>query len=143
MPKPVLSDSLFNADDVATAILSEANLQVTNNDLGVVDRSSLFVIDNSNGTISDVKAYSFNGFMFAQAFLNFSGYTPGNEDVLAEITDSNFHPSYEVIFSGNSYQGDSSTYGKIKTNGKIIVVYPVNAGDSTWRMVMNCWYRFA
>ena len=46
MPKPVLSDSLFNADDVATAILDEANLQVTNQNLGVTDITSSFVINS-------------------------------------------------------------------------------------------------
>jgi len=142
MPKPVLSDSLFNAGDVATAILSEAALEITNEQLGVTDRSSLFTIDNSNGTLTDVKAFSFNGFMFCQGFFSFSGYSPSHNETLGQITDSNFYPSYEVVFSGNSYDSDSSAQGKITTAGKFQAEYPVNPGDSTWRMVFNCVYRF-
>ena len=65
MPKPVLSDSLFNADDVATAILSEANLQVANSDLGVTDITSSFVRDsNWVSSLGNDKCFKFMDFVF-------------------------------------------------------------------------------
>ena len=142
MPKPVLSDSLFNADDVATAVLQEANLQVTNSDLGVVDRTSLFIKTSDIDTFTNVKAYSFNGFMFLQAILIKDNSSPAQHTDLAYINDSDFYPLYEVKFSTTSYQGDSTYNGYITTGGKIRVEGPSNEGDVHWRGVFNCWYRF-
>ena len=142
MPKPVLSDSLFNADDVATAVLSEANLQITNQNLGVTDRSSIFVKQSTIDTLSFVKAFDFNGFMFLQLFM-FKSSLPSSATDLVIINDSNFYLSYDAYGPIVSYQGDVASFVKITTSGGIQVIDPTSAGDSLWRGTINMWYRFA
>ena len=90
MPKPVLSDSLFNADDVATAILSEANLQVTNQDLGVTDISSAFVLSTNWNTWQGHRAYKFNGFVFIWMG-TYKGSSASNGEVWMTINNSDFY----------------------------------------------------
>lgn len=143
MPKPVLSDSLFNADDVATAVLAEANLQITNSNLGVTDKSSLFTIQ-SGWNANVLEAYSFNGFMFVSSYFTHAGSTPANEETIWYINDSNFHPSQEVLMPSISHQGDYALSIKFQTDGNVKVRMPVNAGaDTTWYGIINGWYRFA
>ena len=140
MPKPVLSDSLFNADDVATAILSEANLQISNNALGVTDRRSIFSLD-SNFSLAKLRAYSFNGFMFLNWYLYRSG-TPTTGDTLLTITDSSFYPDEQYSLPSMAYEGDTAEHIEVNTNGSILIKSPTNVGSNTWFTVVNGWYRF-
>ena len=144
MPKPVLSDSLFNADDVATAVLAEANLQVTNNDLGVVDRSSIFQYKTGFGQHFDKVAYSFNGFMFISMGIihNGSGITDGESPF--EITDSDFYPIANHVFPTVSHQGDTANSLQIQSNGQVTIYSPVDSGNAgAWLGIINGFYRFA
>ena len=143
MPKPVLSDSLFNADDVATAILDSAELSVTNQDFAVTDRTSLFQKHSTNiSSWNNCKAYSFNGFMFLQGVLVMTNGVPSAKIDLISITDSVFFPDYKAVFTAASKEGDGSYNGIITTTGKIQVEEPVSSGDIHWRGIINCWYRF-
>lgn len=143
MPKPVLSDSLFNADDVATAVAQEANLQVANENLGVVDRSSLFTknsswIDNSHS----IRAYSFNGFMFVNINI-YSGSTPGSGTEMYQINDSNYYPTIFFTAPTVSYEGDLAFAVYIQTNGQIQIAHPLNPGQSAFHVVSNFFYRYS
>ena len=142
MPKPVLSDSLFNADDVATAILSEANLQIANSNLGVTDISSVLSVNSNYNTDTNRpnKLFYFNGFVFIQLFC-YKTSTPSDGEEFAEITDSNYYPSYGVVSTYASRDNESSIQIKISTAGKLTIDEPVAAGDSTHRIYMNNWYR--
>ena len=88
MPKPVLSDSLFNADDVATAILESANISVTNQDFAVVDRTSEFT-NQSDMSVNAKKFFSFNGFMFFMLALKWIGDTPQYDELIFTNTNAN------------------------------------------------------
>lgn len=142
MPKPVLSDSLFNAGDVATAVLAEANLQVTNNDLGVVDRSSLWSYGtgfaNSN---HGIRAYSFNGFMFISINCT-STSTPSNGATVIQISDSDFYSNEKLSAPTVSYQGDLAYTLEINTSGTVNVLLPTNVSAVEYYIVANFWYRF-
>lgn len=140
MPKPVLSDSLFNADDVATAILSEANLQVSNNDLGVTEISN--PLNNGIMTVDTTytKMFKFNGFIFLQYRLTHSA-TPTSGDIIASIADSNNYPSYQVLHNSVAYQGESVDRIEIHTNGNIVSRNPDAAGDAGFRVHGNLFYR--
>ena len=145
MPKPILSDSLFNADDVATAILSEANLQVTNSQLGVTDRSSLLVYESgwSDGD-SNIprKLFTFNGFAFISAMCYHSG-TPGNTETVITLSDTNYAPTVDYSLPTASFQGDTAQTVRIVTNGEIRIQYPVNVSDSGYTINFNGFYRYA
>ena len=141
MPKPVLSDSLFNADDVATAILSEANLQISSSDLGVVDRASKFVVDSYWSTINYKNVYSFNGFMFFSFTAFKANATPSNGQIIFTI-DSNFVPNAPYVTPTIGYQADSAEHVIFQTNGNVEVHNPNNP-SSHYYVVVNGWYRFA
>ena len=140
MPKPILSDSLFNADDVATAVLNEANLQIASNDLGVVDRTSLFVA-GTDVTLYNMKAFSFNGFMFIQGRGEDS--SPGHNSTVMTISDANFRPSYQATMPSVAYEGDTMAMLIFQTNGNVDTSYPVNVGNASLFFVVNGFYRFA
>lgn len=142
MPKPVLSDSLFNADDVATAVLAQANLQITNQSLGVTDISNIFVnqsgwSDHSHAT----RAYHFNGFVFLNINLQHPGGTPSQGETCISITDSNYHPGVAFTFATISYEGDYANNINITTSGEIKVSWPGNLGSSNYYIVCNGFYR--
>jgi len=139
MPKPILSDSLFNADDVATAILNKANLAITNENLNVVDRSSRFVVQ-SGVTSYSIKAYSFMGFMFVNFHVNIPSPTSGQD--IYHIDDSEFYPSQDCYFPTISYGQDSAQYIEILTSGIIQVIEPDNPAGG-WNGLVNGWYRYA
>ena len=142
MPKPVLSDSLFNADDVATAILSEANLQITNQQLGVSDISSSFV--NQSGFVDHQhsnRAFHFNGFVFINFNIVHNGGAPSTGETCVSITDSSYHPSSMYSFPTISYQGDYANSFYITTSGEIKISHPGNQGNSDFFMVLNGFYR--
>jgi|TARA_A100001015_G_scaffold57707_1_gene63516 hypothetical protein len=143
MPKPILSDSLFNADDVATAILNEANLQIANSNLQVVNRTSLFSPQNGYTVPTDTSsgAYSFNGFMF----VNFRLEKTGSDSTSAcfIITDSNFYPSVLTTMPTISHEGDRANYVEFDTNGNVNVSIPSDQGGDTFHVIINGWYRYA
>jgi hypothetical protein len=142
MPKPVLSDSLFNADDVATAVLAEANLQVTNSDLGVVDRESIFVVQ-SGFSLGRKQMFSFNGFMFIMGLGSHPNGTPTNGETIIQISDSDFYPSQPYAMPLTGHQADASEGLILNTNGSIEVHNPVNVGANHYYFGFNGWYRFA
>ena len=139
MPKPVLSDSLFNAGDVATAVLAEANLQVANSDLGVTDKSSIFVVQSGTTSYAS-KAFAFNGFMFINLYFNIS--SPTNPQEMYHISDSDYYPNATCYYPTISYNQDSAQYIEITTSGVVKVVEPYNPSGG-WNGVINGWYRFA
>ena len=145
MPKPVLSDSLFNADDVATAVLAEANLQVTNNDLGVSDITDQFTV-NSNwltgGTYPNkLIAYHFNGFVFFGLHIYKQNATPTTGEVIVTIDNADYRPGTTFSAPTVSHEGDTAMHVQILTNGDITINYAVNAGGSNFSVLVNCFWR--
>tara|TARA_B100000424_G_scaffold53615_1_gene38424 strand:- start:565 stop:984 length:420 start_codon:yes stop_codon:yes gene_type:complete len=138
MPKPVLSDSLFNADDVATAILNKANLSITNQDLGVVDITDL-ITATSPANIGNTAFYTFNGF----AFICFTFDIPNSVNMtnIGSIK-SGYEPIKRHVFPSISYQGDSANYVVLQTNGNVETSLIQNVGDSHYYGVINGFYRF-
>ena len=142
MPKPILSDSLFNADDVATAILSEANLQVANSDLGVTDITSEFIMQ-TGFTSTSMKAYTFNGFIFFNAKVNHNGGAPSNGEKFIQINNSNHYPNSTYLTSSIAFQGDYSDRIEIRNDGGFYVIQPVDQGSTTYIMNLNLWFNFS
>lgn len=142
MPKPVLSDSLFNADDVVSAVFAEANLQIANNELGVSNKTSIFTIQSGFGT-NAFQAYSFNGFMFVSGEVYHTSGTPADGAVIFAINDSTYHPTDTTYAPNIGYQGDSSYYLSFKDNGDVVVTTPNNLSASAWHVVFNMHYRWA
>tara|TARA_R100000278_G_scaffold4613_1_gene7698 strand:+ start:353 stop:781 length:429 start_codon:yes stop_codon:yes gene_type:complete len=140
MPKPVLSDSLFNADDVATAILSEANLQVANSNLGVTDISSSFVLNSNTWSQTNPHMYYFNGFVFVSAYLSTSS-TPATNTVIWNISDPSYRPISTYSFPATGYQGDVPSQIEFRISGEVVVKDPVNVSSSTYYNTINGWYR--
>ena len=143
MPKPILSDSLFNADDVATAILNKANLEITNSQLGVTDQSSIlsYATGWNDAESSVVKQlYSFNGFAFISISCLHVG-TPTDGETILTITDSNYHPIKKTTFV-SSAQGDTTLYIAANTNGNITISTP-NVLGSGMSVVFNGFYRYS
>ena len=138
MPKPVLSDSLFNADDVATAVLAEANLQISNSDLGVVDRSSIFV-SQTDITVYRKLAFSFMGFMFVN--LEFNHPSPSGGQNIFIINDSDYFPTVLQSWPSIGYNTDSAQSINLTTDGVMEVISPYNASGG-WNGLINGWYRF-
>lgn len=144
MPKPVLSDSLFNADDVATAVLAEANLQIANSDLGVVDRAGLF--SYGTGFLNNnhpIRAYSLIGFMFVNIHCYLPNATPSNNAVVITCSDSNFYSTATQSAVTLGYELDSGYSLNILTNGNITIEVPTNRGGSNFLVVANFFYRYA
>lgn len=144
MPRPVLSETTFNSDNIATSILQQANLQISNSDLGVTDITNSFVrASNWNAWLGD-KCFIFNGFVF----LNLSSYISSthlgsSQHVTAwNINNSDYYPGYDANLITSSYQGDQSLSIKVTTGGAISVEYPHNVGgDTNFHVVINGWYR--
>tara|TARA_Y100001938_G_C7974352_1_gene370968 strand:- start:271 stop:699 length:429 start_codon:yes stop_codon:yes gene_type:complete len=141
MPKPVLSDSLFNANDVATAILDSAELSVTNQDFAVADRSSEFTIDSFWTSALYSNFYSFNGFMFVNFYVYRSGSGPSHGQVIYSVSSS-FAPNSVYSFNTSSHEGDTAEHIKFTTNGDFEVHNPDNEGSNSYYVVVNGWYRF-
>lgn len=142
MPKPVLSDSLFNADDVATAILAEANLQVTNSDLGVNDRSSKVTFISG---LDDLVfgAYSFNGFFFIHFHCKIPDASPPNNAYkICEINDADFYPITTFNFPTVSYQGDTGLSFRFESNGEGKIISFSNPGASSFHLTINGFFRY-
>jgi hypothetical protein len=143
MPKPVLSDSLFNADDVATAVLAEANLQVTNQDLGVTSHgSSIATLSSGWGHQVTANFYSFNGFMFFSFVCEHAGGSPAHAETFLTINDSDYYPIADFSCPSISYQGDNAYRIQINTSGEFKVLDPGNSGASSFYICCNAHYRF-
>lgn len=143
MPKPILSDSLFNADDVATAILNEANLQIANENLAVTDVSSNFVPTSANSAqTSENHCYKFNGFVFMNLYAVLDGPTSGAHE-LFHVNDSALYPNFVYYYNQISYQRDTSEFIEIDTNGIIraVGINPGSGSDTAFRVFINGFYR--
>lgn len=138
MPKPVLSDSLFNADNVATAVLAEANLSVTNQDFGVTEITDLLT-PVSTINVDLEKAYSFNGFIFLYVVGN--GTQPSTAGKIFDINPS-YTPNDNYSFPTISYQSDSAQHIQFKTDDTVVVHHSNNLGTSNWYFAINGWYRY-
>lgn len=142
MPKPILSDSLFNADDVATAILSEANLQVTNSDLGVTDVTSSYVLNSNWDAWDDDFCYKFNGFVFVQLNAYIDSVDLSSNLTVYTINDSNLHPSSKQSMPTITFDNDSATGLYFHTNGNVIVLEPKDmSSNPRYHLKVNGWYR--
>mgnify|MGYP001251765464 CR=1 FL=1 len=142
MSKPVLSELEYNASDVASAILSKADLSVTNEDLGVTDQSSLFTFQ-SGWAETNKFCYSFNGFMFVCLTCKHSDSDPGNPETFCVISDSDYYPIETMFAPTVSYQGDTAQYVILGSDGDIKVQHFLNQSHSSYYMAVNCWYRYA
>ena len=139
MPKPILSDSLFNAEDVATAIVNEANLQITNENLGVTTVTDLVTLI-SGYTMTEIVSYAFNGFMF----VSMHGYgSPISHGFKIGDINTNYTPIADTFFPVISVGPDSATLLQFKTNDTITVNGPDNMGSSNWYFTINGFYRYA
>lgn len=136
MPKPVLSDSLFNADDVATAVLAEANLQIANNAFAVSDISSDFTLQTGWTASSEHFLYT-NGFVFWSGYYYHSGGTPSHNEVFIINGNSNYRPNSRWEFPAIGYEGDTSASVRLESNGDIKINLPGNVGGSTYYIVVN------
>ena len=142
MPKPVLSDSLFNANDVATAVLDFAELSVTNQDFAVTDISSSFT-KNSNFVYESgtaLNAFSFNGFVFL-SFVMYTSTSVSTDDTIMTITESNYFPDRTYVTNSVSFEGDTVNFVTINTDGSMKIKHPHNAGVSSFSICINCHYR--
>ena len=145
MPKPVLSDLEYNADDVASAILSNADLSVTNQDFGVEDITEYFVKESGFASWSDEKCVLFNGFVFVSlnTYINdgHANYNATGMDAYT-ITNSDYYPNQDYWMTSSSHQDDTSLAIMIKDTGKIFVSNAVEQGaDDNHHIVINGWYR--
>jgi hypothetical protein len=144
MPKPVLSDSLFNADDVATAILNKANLQITNDQLGVTDITSSFTRQSPwthSGEPDNV--FLFMGFVFYN--LGASTATSISNDQIVWNIATDYKPNENFLTNNITYQGDFSNYTKIQSDGTIRIMSPTqpSGSDATFRVYINGWFRIS
>ena len=113
MSKPVLSELEYNADDVAAAILSVADLSITNENLGVTDaRSELSYESGWALNVPGVEnlLYCFNGFAFISLNVYHAGSEPASGETLMTIDNSDYHPVEKTSFPTNGYQGDTAQY---------------------------------
>ena len=133
MPKPVLSDSLFNADDVATAVLAEANLQVANNNLGVTDISSHFTLQSGWEAFNEHILF-FNGFVWWSAWYRHTGGSPAQGEVFLTIDNADYRPQTDWRLPAIGAELDSASRINVATNGNISVEILTNSGSSTYHI---------
>jgi hypothetical protein len=144
MPRPVLSETTYNSSDIATAILNQADLSVTNQDLGVIDITNKFTLESGiSGDTTNDKAFHFNGFVFMNFNLTAQNITNVTSFDIMTINDSDFYPSTVYRTNSVSFQQDSVNAILIQTNGNIQAnsVYVPSGGDASFRININCWYR--
>ena len=146
MPKPVLSDSLFNSDDVATAILENANLQVTNSAFAITDFSDDIVLDSAfeHQTTSlnnpPYVAIHFNSIVFMYGALRCSS-SDAIDGATVLTVPSAYYPHRLVACNTSSLDEDTARRIQINTSGVMSIVDPVNSGSGTFHMVFNFWYK--
>lgn len=139
MPKPVLSDSLFNADDVATAVLSEANLQIANSNLGVTDISSHFTLQSGWNAPNEHFLF-FNGFVFWSGYYYHSG-TPTDGEVFLTIDNADYRPGTQWRMPSVGNEADTGSQIRINTNGDILIYNPVNTGHTNFHIVTSYFWN--
>ena len=146
MPKPVLSDSLFNADDVATALVNNYNLAVSNQDFAVTEISSNFSLETGWDSLY-VKAFAFNGFVFINLECRHVGASPGTNEHFATNSNSNYFPTVLFTCPSTGWGGDTSDKIKFDTNGELIVSQDgstaQNPGNADYHIRLNAFYRYA
>ena len=143
MSKPILSELEYNADDVASAILSKADLSITNEDLGVTDISSSFSFQSGwQSEFHGILAYSFNGFVFINVSCVHPDGTPSSDEVMISCSDSDYHPSTKFSAPNISKEGDSNTAIIFTTDGDIECKGPLNEGGTAFYVVFNAFYRY-
>lgn len=141
MSKPILSELEYNADNVASAILSQADLSVTNEDLGVTERTSDFIAQ-SGWTTSQMYIFSFNGFMFFSGSFVHADSVPADGEAFVINSNIDTRPSVAFHLSGGGYQGDTVNFVSINTDGEVTVDSPTGTGASSYYLSVNGWYRF-
>ena len=143
MSKPILSELEYNADDVASAILSNADLAIANDDLGVTDVSDKFVLDSAWSEYVVRNIYKFMNFIFFNVGAEKSS-VPSSNDTIWTI-DSDIRPNDVYAVTSVTREGDTSNMIKIiDTTGIIQIDSPVevlSSSDAYFRVIINGWYR--
>lgn len=140
MSKPILSELEYNASDVASAILNNADLAIANEDLGVTDRSSDFSV--GTGWAGSIIAYSFNGFMFVNSGIYHAGTgQPAHGETMFSNSETTTRPNQSYTVASLGYQADSAVV-EAKTDGTFTINDPDNQGISNFYATVNFWYRF-
>lgn len=141
MSKPILSELEYNADDVASAILSKADLAVTNEDLGVTNQSS--IVSYGEGWAGDTENwFSFNGFMFVSGRIYHSGGEPDTGETVITITDPDLFPEDNFLVPGMGTGPDTSNYLRFEIDGDMKIYSPANTGSTTWQCTYSGFYRY-
>ena len=143
MSKPILSELEYNADDVASAILSKADLSITNDNLGVTDVSSSYTLQSGwTNEINPLIAYRFMGFIFLNISVSHSGGSPSDQESIYSIDDDDFKPADVQSFPTVGHSRDLAYGVVVHTDGNIKIYYPDNpSGDATFYVTVNGWYR--
>jgi len=146
MPKPVLSDSLFNADDVATAVLQQSNLSIANENLGVTDVSSSYSIAG-NGFVmftgENILAFKFNGFVFMQWSIVWPDTVTDGATIIT-IDDPNLYSTHHIKAPAISYQGDLVSAIRCAPNQpNFTIIGKNNVGNTGLHLTGNYFYRIA
>ena len=142
MPKPILSDSLFNADDVATAIVNEANLQIANSSLQVTDVTDKFTRQTDINPSEDKDVcFKFMGFVFVN--LSCMKTSMPSHGTGLWLMDSSIIPSQDYHMTSITHQADFAHMIVIGSTGHIVISQPgqFSGTDDTFRIVINGWYR--
>ncbi len=142
MPKPILSELEYNASDVASAILSKADLSVTNENLGVADIESEFTVESGWAFGSNKQAYTFNGFVFLSILCTHAGGLPSHGEKIFSVSSS-----YKAITATDintiSHEGDLAFRTRADTDGGFYLDNPKEGGsDNTFYVLLNGFYRF-
>ena len=133
-----LSDLIINLDDM---VAQEVNNALSNLDFNVTDRSDKFT-EASGWSKNNLRAHSFNGFMFFSFTLERINGTPSHTETCIEINDSNFYPLENYLYNTVSYQGDLAYCIQLLPNGIFRVLDPDNAGGNSYYVVIGGYYRF-
>jgi hypothetical protein len=144
MPRPVLSETTFNSDNIATSILQQANLQITNSQLGVTDISSNFSFNSGwQAEAHDIIAYAFNGFVYININCVHPGGSPTTGEVFVTNSNSDYYPITKTTMPSIANEADSAYSVLFRTNGNIDQLSPYNPGSSNFHIVVNGFYRYA
>lgn len=142
MSKPVLSELEYNADDVASAILSQADLSIANDDLGVLDISSSFSFDSGwQAEAHGIIAYKFMGFVFVNINCVHLNGNPVSGEGIGSVNNSSYRPSAKQTLPSIANEADSNAYVCFQTNGNIDQFNPEPSGSSHFYLCINGWYR--
>lgn len=135
MPRPVLSETTFNSDNIATSILSQANLQVANSNLGVTDITSNFFSVQSGWTLEYSNVFTFNSIVFFQLTCPHTG-TPAIAEHFASIQNSDYYPTKSNRFVTSSFEGDTAWHVELTTSGQFKIRDPEDPGSSGLYYIM-------